>query len=131
MSNKIVDFTEALQKQRNETDSIASEVSKTLKSGGGGGTFDGMEARVIALEALAKQTNEKLDKLIERSVKVEVDLARLDGKVTALPNAEAFGHLRGRVDSLPTIPKIAGLFGIIGVLISIASNWDKIAALLK
>lgn len=92
---------------------------------------DDLDARVSALEALAKQTNEKLDKLIERSVKVEVDLARLDGKVSALPSAEAFGHLRGRVDSLPTIPKLAGLFAIIGVLISIASNWDKISPFIK
>lgn len=115
---------------RREIDKLKEQAKAPLKSGDGGGTFDGMEARVVALEALAKQTNEKLDKLIERSVKVELDLARLDGKVTALPNAEAFGHLRGRVDSLPTIPKIAGLFAIIGVLISIASNWDKISALL-
>lgn len=126
--NNIVDFNEALSRQKAEAQQVAADAERTLKGGGGGGTYDGMDARVTALEALAKQTNEKLDKLIERSVKVEVDLARLDGKVSALPSSEAFGHLRGRVDSLPTIPKIAGVFAIVGVLISIASNWDKISA---
>ncbi|PYE89627.1 hypothetical protein [Phyllobacterium leguminum] len=106
------------------------QLAQSLNFGGGGGTFDGMEARVTALEVLAKQTNEKLDKIIDKMSKVEVDVARLDGKVTSLPSAEAFGHLRGRVDSLPTIPKIAAVFGIIGVLISIASNWDKLYSLI-
>lgn len=56
-----------------------------LKSGGGGGTFDDMEPRVAALEATAKKTDEKLDKLLDKLGKIEVDLARLDGKVSTLP----------------------------------------------
>ncbi|WP_247997311.1 hypothetical protein [Brucella tritici] len=81
MNNKIVDFTEALQKQRNETDNIASEVSKTLKSGGGGGTFDGMEARVSKLESLAEDTRGTLES-------IQRQLARMDERLQNMPTTE-------------------------------------------
>lgn len=111
-----------------KVDEIKAEAEGTLKGGGGGGTFNDMEARVTALEALAKQTNEKLDKLIDKASRIEVDVARLDGKVTALPKAEDFGHLRGRVDSLPTIPKIAGLMAIAVAVITLVNNWETVKA---
>lgn len=67
--------------------SLDDERSKriSLKDGGGGDTFDPMEARVSALEASVKRTDEKLDKLLDKLGKIEVDLARLDGKISTLP----------------------------------------------
>lgn len=127
MSNAI-DLVANLERR---LDHLRKENHKLLKGGDGGGTFDPMEARVIALEATTKRIEDKLDKVLDKTGKIEIDIARLDGKVSALPNAESFGHLRGRVDSLPTIPKIAGLFAIIGVLISIASNWEKVSTFIR
>jgi hypothetical protein len=65
----------------------ANQPAPFLKTGGGSGTFDGMEARVSALEALAESTNEKLDKLLDEMRKVQVDVARLDGRVMNLPTS--------------------------------------------
>jgi len=162
MSNNIVDFGEELQKRKAEADVMATEIKRPLKTGGGGGTFDDMEARVSALEALAKRTDEKLDKIIGKAVGIETDLVRINSRldlidakfetthikidagmkiveteiskvesnVASLPNAKDFGHLQGRVDSLPTLPKLAALFVIIGGLISAASYFGSVSKLL-
>ncbi|MFV1644913.1 hypothetical protein VWZ82_12895 [Phaeobacter sp. JH20_41] len=62
----------------------------TLKSGSGGGTFDGMEARVSRLES-------QVDKVEERLTSIEVTLARieakLDGKVDTI-----IATLRSKID---------------------------------
>ncbi|MBN9044850.1 MAG: hypothetical protein J0H18_04190 [Rhizobiales bacterium] len=109
-----------------------------LQGGGGGNTFDPMEARVSALEAASKRIEEKLDKLIDKLGQIEVEIVRLDGristmdaKVEALPSAEAFGHLRGRVDSLPTISKVAGLLTIAVAAITILNNWQSLVSLFR
>lgn len=52
---------------------------KPLKSGGGGGTFDSMEARVKALEDRFEKMDSKLDTIVR-------DLAYLRGKVDAMPS---------------------------------------------
>jgi len=49
-----------------------------LQSGDGGGTFDGMEARVKALETLSDRIDGKLDALIK-------DVAEIKGRVNAMP----------------------------------------------
>lgn len=51
----------------------------SLKSGGGSGTFDGMEPRVAALEKAVEKMDSKLDILIR-------DAAYLKGKVDAMPS---------------------------------------------
>jgi hypothetical protein len=50
-----------------------------LHSGGGGGTFDDMEARVKALESRADRIETKLDTLIEKVAGMEGELRRLPG----------------------------------------------------
>ncbi len=47
---------------------------ENLPKGGGGGTYDGMEARVARLET-------KMDKVEERLTSIEVLLARIDAKL--------------------------------------------------
>lgn len=83
MSDKnIIELNESYNR---EMRSILHDAEHTLKGGGGGGTFDGMDARVSALEATSKRIEEKLDKLIDKTSKIEIDVARLDGKVSTLP----------------------------------------------
>lgn len=50
----------------------------SLKGGGGDGTFDGMEARVTALEKRFDKFEAKLDTLIK-------DVAEMKGRVSAMP----------------------------------------------
>ena len=50
-----------------------------MKSGNGGGTFDGMETRVKALEDRFEKMDSKLDILIK-------DVSYLKGKVDAMPS---------------------------------------------
>jgi len=68
-----------------DSSSNVSYIHQDKKGGqppAGGG---GLEARGSALEATSKRIDEKLDKLIDKSTKIEIDLARLDGKVSTLP----------------------------------------------
>ncbi|MGV2128100.1 hypothetical protein ACQZ4Q_01395 [Agrobacterium vitis] len=83
-----------------------------LKSGDGGGTFDGMEARVKALE-------DDMKKILQ-------DTAEIKGLLRGAPTAVDFGELKGRVNSLPTTPTIAGLFGIAVGAITIITKWHDI-----
>lgn len=50
-----------------------------LKSGGGGGTFNGMDARVTALEEIAKDTRGTLES-------IQRQLARMDTKLDGKPD---------------------------------------------
>lgn len=97
--------------------------SKGLSSGGGGGTYDGMEARVASLE-------KKFDKIESKLDSIATDMAYIKGKIDGLPSAAAFGELKGRVDSLPTLPKIAQLVGLAVAAITIINNWSAIKAAL-
>lgn len=53
--------------------------SAPLHSGGGGSTFDPMEARVKALETRADRMEAKLDTLIEKVAGMEGEMRRLPG----------------------------------------------------
>lgn len=61
--------------------STETHYSQPLKSGGGGGTYDGMEARVVNLEALAKDTHSTLES-------IQRQLARIDSKLDAKPDTD-------------------------------------------
>ena len=54
------------------------QISESLKSGDGGGTFDGMEARVSRLE-------DKMDRVEGRLTSIEVTLARIEEKLDSKP----------------------------------------------
>lgn len=57
---------------------------RLLNQGGGGGTFDGMEARVRALEDRFEKMDSKLDAIGK-------DLAYLKGKIDMLPTTLQLG----------------------------------------
>lgn len=90
-----------------------------LSSGSGGGTFNGMEARVQRLEEDLKEIKSDLKTLLQNS-------AEIKGKIDGLPSAYEFGQLKGRVDTLPTLAKIGTLFGFATATIIILNNWDAI-----
>lgn len=91
----------------------------TLKPGGGGGTFDGMEARVKALE-------DKFDRIDGKLNVIGSDLAFLKGKAEDAPTGRDFGELTGRVNSLPTTAKIAGLLAIAVAILTIVTKWSAL-----
>ncbi|TLX12109.1 hypothetical protein [Rhizobium sp. MHM7A] len=96
---------------------------KALKSGGGGGTFDDMEARVEALE-------KKFDKIEGKLDGIANDMAYIKGKIEGFPSASSFGELKGRVDSLPTTAKVAAIVGMIGVGVTIIAKWAELSKFL-
>ncbi|MBB3944678.1 hypothetical protein GGQ73_000603 [Rhizobium skierniewicense] len=85
---------------------------KTLKSGGGGGTFDGMEPRVRALE-------DDMKRLLQ-------DTAEIKGMLRSAPSAVAFGELKGRVDSLPTTAKMAAIISLAVGVLTLLTRWHDI-----
>lgn len=103
--------------------SSAKTRSDVLKSGGGDGTFDPMEARVEALE-------KKFDKIDAKLDAIASDLAYVKGKTDSAPSAKDFGELKGRVDSLPTTAKAATLLTLAVTGIAIINNWQLIKATL-
>ena len=58
--------------------SAKAESTAPLHGGGGGGTFDGMEARVAKLEKSFDKIDGKLDSLIK-------EVAEMKGRVSAMP----------------------------------------------
>jgi hypothetical protein len=96
--------------------------TRSLHSGGGGGTFDDMEQRVKALEEGMKEIRGDLKSLLQNT-------AEIKGKVDGLPSAYEFGQLKGRVDSLPTTGKVAALLGIAVAIITIITKFPEIATL--
>jgi len=57
----------------------------TLKSGGGDGTFGGMEERVKALETRAERVDGKLDTILRDIGEVKGRLSGIDGKLSSVP----------------------------------------------
>lgn len=100
-----------------ETSKQQIEELRTLKSGGGGGTFDDMEARVKSLE-------DDMKKILQHT-------AEIKGMLRSAPSAIEFGELKGRVNSLPTTAKAATLLSIAVAAITIINNWDRIYSLLQ
>lgn len=98
------------------------ESTSPLKLGGGGGTYDGMEPRVAALEKGFERIEKKLDTLL-------TDVAEMKGQLKGMPSAIAFGELKGRVDSLPTTAKVASLLGIAVAIVTLITKWDAVLKL--
>ena len=74
-TKKVVDITDRLP---------AKDISH-LKSGGGGGTFDGMEPRIIALETSLKHVQGDVAELRSDMKTVLSRLSVIDGKLSNLP----------------------------------------------
>ncbi len=80
---------EYLQHQLNE----ARTLNASLKSGGGGGTSDDMDARLKLLEYRAEQA----DKMF----------ARIDGKLDGM--AKDLSEVKGRISAMPTTWQLLGM----------------------
>jgi chromosome segregation ATPase len=99
-----------------------------LKTGGGDGTFDGMEARVAKLESLAEDTRNTLDSMGRELIRIEAKLDKLADTVHALSGtvdklgstleklADKFdklgndvSELKGRVSAMPTTFQLLGM----------------------
>lgn len=102
--------------------------NKGFGSGGDDGSGGDMEARVKTLENRFERIDAKLDAITQDLGSLRVDSAYMKGKIEGMPSAAAFGELKGRVDSLPTTAKSAGLLGIAVAAITIFNNWEKISA---
>lgn len=98
---------------------VGTPTSQSLKSGGGGGTFDGMEACVKTLEDDMKEIRKDLRTLV-------IDSAEIRGMLKSMPSPSVIGELNGRVDSLPTVPKIAAMLGIAVAVMTILNNWSDL-----
>lgn len=87
----------------------AADVSRTLKGGGGDGTFNDMEARVVKLE-------DKLDKVIERLGDVRERLVAVETKIDNLPTKDylddKFGKMLTRMGIM-----IGAIIGLVGLAI--------------
>lgn len=99
-----------------------------LQTGGGGGTFGGMEARVTALENQFEKMDGKLDKILGELSATRADVSFVKGRIETAPSSRDFGELKGRVDSLPTMAKIAALLSMATTVIVILNNWSTIRA---
>ena len=95
-----------------------------MESGGGDGTPDGMEARVKTLEDDMKEIRSDLKAL-------RLDTAEIKGKLSGMPSAEALGQLRGRVESLPTTARLAGLLAIAVAIFTLVTKWSDVIAVLR
>jgi hypothetical protein len=107
-------------------ENVASEAP--LQTGGGGGTFDGMEVRVTALEKQFEKIDGKLDKILGELSSTRADISFLKGRVETIPSSKDFGELKGRVDSLPTMARMTALLSVVAVVILILNNWSTIKA---
>lgn len=92
--------------------------SPTLSGSGGGGTFDGMEARVSKLETLMDVVRTDVGTLKTDVRDVRDRLIRLEERVTHLPTkgwaVGAIVTLVGLITAVVTLaPKLQSLFGIV------------------
>ncbi|GGA97337.1 hypothetical protein GCM10011491_27010 [Brucella endophytica] len=91
-----------------------------MKTGGGDGTFDGMEARVAKLESLAEGTRNTLDSMGRELVRIEAKIDSLASTVEKVADkvdrlTSDVAELKGRVSQMPTIFQLLGMvFAIMG-----------------
>lgn len=62
----------------------------SLENGGGGGDDGGMQGLIQRVERLDKDVSD-----------IKVTLARIEGRLAALPSAESIGEIRGKLSQVP------------------------------
>jgi len=109
-----------------------------LSGGDGGGTSDGMEPRVKALEAGMEKVLGKLDEISKsiadgrldtekRFGALEVRLATIEGKLDTKASAASLERIDGQIKSIPTTwQTIAILVSLLGGITAIAFAISKL-----
>jgi hypothetical protein len=97
-----------------------------------------MEARVAIPEEGFRRIELKLDKLVDGVAELKARVAEIKGHLSAMPSAETFGEIRhalgkleGRVDSLPTTSKTAGLIAIAVGNLALLAKWPEVLSQLS
>lgn len=103
------------------------DVNNTLKAGGGGGTFDGMEARVKALEDDMKEIKSDLKKLL-------IDSAEVKGRLSVVAMKADVEAVKG--DILPKVTELSGqmkgtlgfwqFLVVVGGVLAIILRWPEL-----
>ena len=99
-----------------------------LPSNGGDGNMD---VRIKRLEDDVKEIRTENRSILAGVNDLKVSMASISAKVDSLPSSIEFGYLKGRVDSLPILAKIASLFAIAVAAIVILNNWTNIVSKLS
>lgn len=74
-------------------------IGQALHSGGGGGTFDGMEARVAKLEAIAERLESTVGELRADGKRSIEALARIEGKLDGAAKASSVSEVSAKLDA--------------------------------
>lgn len=90
-----------------------------------------MEARITSLENDVKEIKSDVKSLSKNFSEASKELAEIKGMLTSLPSAESFGHLRGRIDSLPTTAKMAVLLTMAVAVMTIVTKGSEIAIMFR
>lgn len=94
----------------------ANDGPAALKSGGGGDTFDPMEARVTVLEKAVERIDGKMDTLSKDLVDLKIQTATLVERINHLPTKEfIYKGIAGLIAAMVAVsvlgPKLQTLFG--------------------
>lgn len=116
-AENVVDFTAAYERQMKEIDHIRDQAKDGLKSGGGGGTFDGMEHRISSLEKAFEKMDGKLDATIADIADLKTQTAVLSERISHLPSKEfIYKGIAGLITVMVAVsvlaPKLQALFGL-------------------
>lgn len=69
---------------------VGRTAPESLEYGGGGGDDGGMQGLIQRVERLDKDVSD-----------IKVMLARIEGRLAALPSAESIGEIRGKLSQVP------------------------------
>ena len=101
--------------------------ASTLKSGGGGGTFDPMEVRVAQLETDMREVRANTRTISDTLLRIEgkidtkasaVDLAEIKGKLDSKASAVDVGSLPGKLNDKPDTWKVVTIVLALGAIMA-------------
>jgi len=95
-----------------QSEAKVSEMLKRLNSGGGGGTYDGMEPRIASLEARADGIEKRLDDIKTDIGRVETRLISMaDNQLTKWDMAQVVFFIVGALMAAAVFgPRLANFF---------------------
>ena len=93
-----------------------AERGVSLQGGGGGDTFDPMEARVTALETDMRSIREMLIRIESKldTKASSTELAELKGKLDAKASTADMGSVLGKIEGRPTTLQVLSMIVLLG-----------------